>query len=135
MANILYLVTKGYIMGAITDELDEIVKKQEKVIAKIVADLFAELQSITPVGNPDIWETKYPPKNYIGGSLKVAWELSKTNDGWLISNSMEYADIILSERGFNPEFGKVAGSLQFPDGIQPTLDKYNRRLEIELKRI
>lgn len=108
-------------MGSIADELAEIMKKQEKVVAIIAADLFGELQTITPVDT---------------GQLKGAWTLEKVQDGWLITNNMaDYADIRLSAYEYNPEFGMIAGSKQYPLGVQPTIDKYKRKLEIELKKI
>lgn len=106
-------------MGLLTKELNDIYEKQQRVLADVVADLFAELQRRTPVDT---------------GELKIAWELTRTNDGWLISNNMEYASIIFDGRKLD-DSGVMRGSEQLPDGIIPILDKYNRILEIKLRKI
>ena len=105
-------------MGLLTDELDAIVKKQEKVVAGVVADLFAELVKRTPVDT---------------GQLRQAWSIERNGDSWIISNGLEYASIIFDGR--KVVNGKLQGSTQLSQGIQPILDNFNRTLEIELRRI
>ena len=33
----------------------------------------------TPVGNPDLWKTKYKPKGYVGGQAKFSWNMQYGN--------------------------------------------------------
>ena len=106
-------------MGLLKDELTAIVTKSDIVVAKVAADMFAELIQITPVDT---------------GQLKIAWDLSKTPNGWLLSNNLGYSSIIFEGRVVGSD-GVVRGSEQLPNGLAPILDKYNRVLEIELRRI
>lgn len=103
----------------ISEELNIIYKKQKKVIDKIASDFFSELVHHTPVKT---------------GTLKGAWSIEETKDGWLISNNMEYATIVLDSR-MRIVAGKRYGSEQFPAGIDPIIDKYNIIMEVELKKI
>lgn len=32
----------------------------------------------SPVGNPSIWKTKYPPKGYVGGRFRGNWQISSS---------------------------------------------------------
>jgi hypothetical protein len=38
--------------------------------------LVRNLVMATPVGNPELWKTKYPPKGYTGGHARAAWQVS-----------------------------------------------------------
>jgi len=38
--------------------------------------LFAKIVDRTPVGNADLWKTKYPPDGYKGGRLRANWQIS-----------------------------------------------------------
>lgn len=51
-----------------------ILKACEKTTRGVAIDMFGTIIAITPVGNPSIWKTKYPPKKYTGGSLKGNWQ-------------------------------------------------------------
>jgi hypothetical protein len=39
----------------------------------VVLDLFRDLVANTPVGNVKLWDTKYPPKGYVGGTARASW--------------------------------------------------------------
>ena len=105
-------------MDSILQDLNNIAEQTEKILASVAADLFAELQLKTPVDT---------------GQLRQSWALDKVSDGFEISNNLSYASIIFDGRKIVN--GKAQGSTQLAEGIQPILDKYNRRLEIELRRI
>lgn len=101
---------------SLLDEYNSVIESKERIFNAIVTDLFAELIQVTPVDT---------------GNLKGAWTLNKTPSGYIISNSAEYADIVLD--GYKIINGKSYGSKQLPQGISPIIAKYNIRLEEQLK--
>mgnify|MGYP006899601027 FL=1 len=106
-------------MSDILKEYNAIMRKKDIVVAKIAAQLYRELITITPVAK---------------GELKSDWQLQKDGSSWIISNNMEYAEIRLSP--LIEDNGKaIVGSFKYPLGIQPTIEKYNIKLQKELKAI
>lgn len=113
-------------------ELDLILKRQEIVTATIATDLMGELVKVTPVGNPAKWNhPTAKPKGYVGGQLKRSWTINKTGNVWEINNNMQYAERRLSP--LSP--GGYYGSRQNPAGIQPIIDRYDRKLQSQLNKI
>lgn len=55
---------------------EEIPKAQLKLQKKIAIDLLGKIIEKNPVGNPDLWKTKYPPKGYVGGRSRGNWQIS-----------------------------------------------------------
>lgn len=47
---------------------------------KIMLDLLTKIVYRTPVGNPDLWKTKYPPAGYVGGRARANWQVSLDNE-------------------------------------------------------
>ena len=87
---------------SLLSEFEGIERKKDDIVLSVAIELRAELVKSTPVGNPSLWKTKYPPKNYISGNLKASWTpIKKTNDGYVFSNTALYATIIFE--AFNPE--------------------------------
>ena len=106
-------------MSDILKEYNDIMRKKDIVVAKIAAQLYRELITITPVAK---------------GELKSDWQLQKDGSSWIISNNMEYAEIRLSP--LIEDNGKaIVGSFKYPLGIQPVIEKYNIKLQKELKAI
>lgn len=99
--------------------IEEIIKQKTKILATETTNMFNELERKSPVGTPESTGIK----GYVGGSFKDAWEQKKTIDGWQISNSMEYADILADGRRF--VVNKWVGSEQWREGLSPTLLKYD----------
>lgn len=102
------------------DEFNVIIKKEEKVVASVTIDLYAELIKITPVDK---------------GVLKASWVAPlKITNGWIITNTQNtYGEIILG--GLRTINGKTYGSKQLPLGIDPTLMKTELELQRKLKAI
>lgn len=48
-------------------------KNANKVVQGVALDLFSKAVIRTPVGNSDLWNVKYKPKNYAGGRLRNNW--------------------------------------------------------------
>lgn len=46
------------------------------VVRKVSLDLLTATVMRTPVGNPDLWKNKTPPKGYVGGRLRANWNVS-----------------------------------------------------------
>ena len=103
----------------IAEALDKLWKLQMQILTTIVAELFDELIQNTPVDT---------------GQLRTSWDMIKVNEThWTITNNMEYASIIFDGRRLVA--GKMHGSNQLPDGIDPILAKYNQLLEERLNNI
>jgi len=100
------------------EALKSLEAQSDLAVAVVASDLFSELIKVSPV---DV------------GTLKGAWSLEKTKDGWRISNNMGYSSIIFDGR--RKVGGQWYGSEQLPKGIDPILSKYNRVLENLLDRI
>jgi len=115
-----------------TEELNLILKKQEIVTATIATDLLGELKNATPVGSPQIWKNPdSAPSGYVGGNLRRNWTINKTGNVWEINNNAQYA-----ERRVQPlSPDNYYGSKQFPAGVQPIIDKADRKLQSELNKI
>ena len=115
-----------------TQELQQILKKQEIVTATIATDLVGELKRATPVGNKNLWKNPdSAPSGYVGGNLRRNWTINKTDNVWEINNNAQYAErrlMPLSPDGYY-------GSKQNPAGVQPIIDKYDRKLQRELNKI
>jgi len=47
--------------------------KIDKVVREIVLDVANSLIELSPVGNPDLWESK-APKGYVGGRFAANWQ-------------------------------------------------------------
>ena len=45
----------------------------DDIIVATVTDLSRRIIQRTPVGNPDLWLTNYPPEGYTGGQAKGNW--------------------------------------------------------------
>ena len=102
------------------DEFNDIIRKEEKVVASVAIDLHSELKKITPVDT---------------GVLRQSWTAPvKVSDGWTFSNTQsKYGEIILG--GLRTINGKTYGSKQLPLGIDPTLEKTELELQRKLKAI
>lgn len=117
-------------------ELNQILKKQEIVTATIATGLLGELENATPVGNPDGWENPdAAPDGYTGGMLRKSWTIAKTGNVWEINNNAQYAEHRLQPAYVNEKGVLISGSFQFPAGVQPIIDKYDRKLQRELNKI
>ena len=107
-------------MGAILNELNQIISEKDKVIATVALDLYNELVKATPVDT---------------GYLRNAWTIENESDGSvIINNPTIYAEIRLSP--LIEENGKVRqGSRQYPAGVEQIVDKYDKILQTKLKAI
>ena len=54
---------------------DKTVAKQHALVREIVGQISLSLITKSPVGDPALWATKYPPKNYRGGQFRGNWRL------------------------------------------------------------
>lgn len=128
-------------MGLLTEELDQILLKKDRVVEQIAVEMLGVAQRQTPVGNPSLWKVNqdrkdgkiWRPTGYSGGNLKQSWELFKTKSGWVVSNSANYASIALAVH--IPNGKNAQGSSQFPEGIDPHIRNMGRELEERLRRI
>lgn len=51
------------------------VAKQDALVREVVGQVALSLITKSPVGDPALWKTKYPPKNYKGGQFRGNWRL------------------------------------------------------------
>lgn len=48
----------------------------DRVLRGAALSILSSIVKKTPVGNPSIWKTKYPPKGYAGGRLRGNWQVN-----------------------------------------------------------
>jgi hypothetical protein len=68
-------------------------EKHSMQIIDIAADvLYNRFQERTPLGNPEVWMTKYKPKSYTPGRLKASWsKLRESANTIVLKNDAPYA--------------------------------------------
>ena len=115
----------------LSDELQLLVKKQQKIVAEGAADLLAELIARTPV-SPTL-KRKDGTTYHTGGTLKSSWDMVPVGDGWLLTNNMNYASFIFN--GLREVAGKKLGSTQLPDGVAPIIQKHNKIVQRRLNAL
>lgn len=52
------------------------IQASEKSIRAAATQVFTDIIKESPVGDPSLWDTEYPPKNYTGGSFRGNWRAS-----------------------------------------------------------
>lgn len=50
--------------------------KADLVARKVMFELGKSVIEMSPVGNPSLWKTKYPPKGYVGGRFRGNWQFA-----------------------------------------------------------
>ena len=111
-------------MGLLS-EYKQIMNEHDRILEETVIELFEELRTPAERGGGTPVDT---------GFLRSSWEApKKTNDGYVITNTANYASIVLSGIFFFD--GKTVGSKQLPEGIDPILVKYNEILQRRLNEI
>lgn len=106
-------------MGQVLDEFNDILNKKDDIILSIAIELRSALVKLTPVDT---------------GNLKASWSpVKKTDDGYKIENTANYATIALSER--IKVDGKLYGSEQNTAGVDPTILFYSELLQERLDKI
>lgn len=100
-------------------EFDKIIDKKDKILLAVAIELRSALVKATPV------DTSF---------LKSSWQpVRKTDDGYIISNTALYADIVLT--GYRIVNGKQWGSRKLSSGIAPIIAQYNEILQQKLSEI
>lgn len=96
-------------------EFNKIIKKRDIIIKEEAFNFYGDLVSVSPVRT---------------GSFRAAWDIKEKENGWRISNNMEYAITLWNGRR---KVGKRwYGSLQWPEGGDPMLQELNGRLQKRL---
>ena len=124
-------------MGAIINELNAIVRAKDKVVANVARGLFRDLVRLAPVGNKRLWlNPNSAPKGYQGGTLKSAWNIEKvSNDKWIIFNDTPYAELRTRPLIIDSNGAVLQGSKQNELGIDPIIEKWNNKLQDDLRKI
>lgn len=55
--------------------IEGVKKDRDKIVRGTLISVSSNVIRRTPVGNPSLWKSK-PPKGYVGGSLRGAWNAS-----------------------------------------------------------
>lgn len=63
---------------ALDKEKAAIQKNAENAVRMAAIKTFAKIIKMTPVGNPDSWQTPYKPVGYVGGRARSNWMLGST---------------------------------------------------------
>ena len=124
-------------MGDIINELNAIVRAKDKVVANVARGLFRDLVRLAPVGNKRLWlNPNSAPKGYQGGTLKSAWNIEKvSNDKWIIFNDTPYAELRTRPLIIDSNGAVLQGSKQNELGIDPIIEKWNNKLQDDLRKI
>lgn len=72
--------------------IEGVKENRDKIIRATFFSLSGDIITSTPVGNPTVWKTKYPPKGYVGGTLRGAWNASVGSPDFTITNRKETND-------------------------------------------
>ena len=67
--------------------IGENIADAEKIVRGTLSQISANIIKRTPVGDPKYWKTKNPPKGYIGGTLRNAWNASVTTQDFTKKNT------------------------------------------------
>ncbi|AUR96825.1 neck protein [Vibrio phage 1.233.A._10N.261.51.E6] len=73
-------------------ETDNVTKALHETVKVSAIGLFGDVIYRSPVGNTELWDTKYPPKDYVGGRFRSNWFLTFTSPSVKKTNSTERAD-------------------------------------------
>lgn len=49
-------------------------RNADAVVRKVVLDMGTRIVELSPVGDPELWKTKHPPKGYVGGRFRANWQ-------------------------------------------------------------
>ena len=103
---------------SLLSEFEVIMSEKDKILHSTAINLHAALIPASPSDT---------------GFLRKSWTVAPIKDGYLIHNSAIYADWATHKR--EVVRGKMLGSATFPDGIDPTIQKYNKDMKKRLKEI
>ena len=73
MANIKLNQLGDRLKGIIADTEKEIKKDANTAVYKAAVKVFSKIIKMTPVGNADLWQSKYKPVGYVGGRARANW--------------------------------------------------------------
>lgn len=73
--------------GSFTIQIEAFKQALGSTVNDAVLELYAGLVKGTPVGNPSLWLTKYPPKHYVGGTARANWRIVVTPDDEVIHST------------------------------------------------
>ena len=57
-------------------EKDNVIKAVEEAVKVTAFDAFNTAIIMSPVGNPDLWQSDYVPDGYVGGRFRSSWKLA-----------------------------------------------------------
>ena len=69
------------------------------VVRKTSIDLLTATVLRTPVGNPDLWKNKHPPKGYVGGRLRANWNVSLVTPDETTTDAIDKTGGVTISRG------------------------------------
>ena len=106
-------------------EVNLVVKTNAKTLAEGVEILKENVEKRTPVGRPELW--KYPAhKDYLPGTLKNSWELSKLSDlYYTLYNDVPYAYRVETGWSSQAPYGMMRVSLKEWESIINKIAKKN----------
>lgn len=73
--------------GDFTTQIAELKESLDDLVSDAVLELYGRMVKDTPVGNPSLWMTKYPPKGYVGGTARANWRIVETPDDEVIHST------------------------------------------------
>lgn len=72
--------------------VDKAKDNADAVVRKVVLDIGTRIVELSPVGDPDLWKTKHPPKGYIGGRFRANWQYGNWSGAGIPVNDLPDID-------------------------------------------
>lgn len=94
---------------------DRVNKASTNIFRGTALSLFSKVILRTPVGKPELWKTKYPPKGYAGGRLRANWQVN--------INTPKTGEVAEKDKNGGPTISKaeaVTGKARLGDSIYLT---------------
>ncbi len=64
-------------------------KLEDNLLRAVIIEMGNQIIGKSPVGNPELWKTKKPPKDYIGGRFRANWQHSSSRPASSSINSVD----------------------------------------------
>lgn len=69
--------------------IENIKENRDKIVRGTLIKVSTDAIVGTPVGKTSLWKTKYPPRGYVGGTLRGAWQASIGTPNLTRTNSVD----------------------------------------------
>ena len=103
--------------------MDKVIGTLEKTVRIMAMQAYQNIILATPVGNPDLWKTKYPPKNYVGGRARANWNIDVNNIDASTTESTDAPDVATKSMSGTASY-KLADTIYISNNL-PYIQRLN----------